>query len=436
MEAVDMPDWQSRIIALDKVPPTQLLANPLNFRLHPRAQREALRAVIKKVGFADPIKVQNGTDKIIDGHLRAELAEEMGVPILDVVYLDVDDDQANELLAVFDRITGMAKIDNAKFDELLASLPRAQETWDMLRAANITWGAGGRINLDEDVTDPDELPTGDTITNLGDVWRLGDKHRLGVGTATNRELVMAVTQGREHDMMWTDPPYGVSYVGKTADALTIMNDSNLQLLRAMIDNVFDIVSDVLKPGSPLYVSHPAGSYQLLFGEAIIEAGWRFHQTLIWVKDAIVLGHSDYHYIHEPIYLAYTAGGEGRRGRGGAAWYGGHSKTSVFEIPRPKASRDHPTMKPVALVAEMIENSCPPGGLVYEPFAGSGQTMFACEMLGATCSMLEIDPFYADVILRRWEQQYGIAPELERNVYDGKEDLPEASPDLSGTHAST
>jgi len=160
----------------------------------------------------------------------------------------------------------------------------------------------------------------------------------------------------------------------------------------------------LAPSAPFYVSAPAGPRSAAFRAAIAAVGWRLHQELVWVKGTIVLGHSDYQYGHEPILYGYTPG-SGRPGRGrhpGSHWYGDNGESSVLEYPKPAANRDHPTAKPVALVAHCLRNSTRPGDLVYEPFAGSGSTLIAAEQLGRRCLAIEIDPRYAQVTLERWQ----------------------------------
>jgi DNA modification methylase len=131
---------------------------------------------------------------------------------------------------------------------------------------------------------------------------------------------------------------------------------------------------------------------------------------VWVKDSMVLGHSDYHYAHEPILFGYTPAPRGRRGRGHDGWYGDNAQKSVFEVARPKASEEHPTMKPVDLVAAMLRNSAPLAGLVYEPFSGSGSTMAACESTGRVCRALELEPKYVAVALERMSAA-GLTPRL-------------------------
>lgn len=264
--------------------------------------------------------------------------------------------------------------------------------------------------------DPDDVPEppAEPVSAPGDLWILGP-HRLAVADCTDMAAVDRLLAGDCCDCMWTDPPYGVNYVGKTKDALTISNDGAGDL-PGLLAGAYAVATAALKPGSPVYVAHPAGALHRQFMEAFFTAGWRFHEGLIWVKDVMVLGHSDYHFRHEPIMFGYTDGAQGRRGRGGEGWYGDHSQTSVFEIPKPSRSEEHPTMKPVPLITAMLTNSCPPGGLVYEPFGGSGSTLIAADSLGMAARVCEIDARYADVILRRYEGYAGIKP--ERVLPDG------------------
>jgi DNA modification methylase len=184
--------------------------------------------------------------------------------------------------------------------------------------------------------------------------------------------------------------------------------------RALRDNaqwggvVLD-VDTVLGPGAAIYVAHPAAALSITFGSCFLAQGWRLHQTLVWVKDSLVPGHSDYHYRHELVLFGHKAA-NGRRGRGGKGWYGGNDATSVFEVPRPKASLDHPTSKPVQLVEAMVRNSSRTGEVILDPFVGSGSTLIAAERLGRRCFGIDIDPRYVDVAVRRWEAFTGQAAE--------------------------
>lgn len=220
---------------------------------------------------------------------------------------------------------------------------------------------GTASELPPALADPDEAPPLrlEPTSVQGDVWRLGP-HRLLCGDSTDIAAVEAMLVGERCDCMWTDPPYGVSYVGKTKEALTIENDG-AEGLAELLAGAFAVATAALQPGAPVYVAHAAGPLSLEFSKAFLEAGWLLRQTLIWVKDTMVLGRSDYHYRHEPILYGFTRGGQGRLGRGGERWFGDNTATTVLEVPKPSRSTDHPTMKPIDLVTRCLENSCPPGG---------------------------------------------------------------------------
>jgi len=206
--------------------------------------------------------------------------------------------------------------------------------------------------------------------------------------------------GQGADVLLTDPPYGVGYVGKTPERLRIQNDRR-DGLQELLAEAFALADAALSPGARIYLFHPAGEQAAVFHAAFEGAGWRLHQTLVWVKDRMVLGRSDYHYRHEPIHFGYKPG-PGRWGRGGKGWYGGHDQDSVLEVARPAASRSHPTAKPVELLGRLLSNSSRPGQVVLDPFAGSGSTLIACQQLGRRARLIELDPAYAEVTITRWE----------------------------------
>lgn len=262
-----------------------------------------------------------------------------------------------------------------------------------------------------DLPPQDEAPNtpADPITVPGDVWVLGS-HRVICGDATTLSDYDTLLGEDKVDCVWTDPPYGVEYVGKTKDALTINNDGAAGLASLLADS-FSNISLAGKPGAAVYVAHPPGALAITFAVAFTDAGWRLHQTLVWDKQTIALGHSDYHYSHEPILFGYLPGG-GRRGRGGTGWYGDNSQRSVISVPKPSANREHPTMKPIELISRCLQNSAPRGGLVLDPFGGSGSTLMACEYTGRKARLIEMDPRYVDVICRRWQMFTGAVPALE------------------------
>ena len=243
-------------------------------------------------------------------------------------------------------------------------------------------------------------PVAESWVKPGDLFELGE-HRLLCGDSTRTDDVGRLMDGERAACMWTDPPYGVNYKGKAG---SIQNDG-AEGLEALINGAFGAANDALADGAAIYVAHPAGPNSVTFGVSFVAAGWRLHETLVWVKDSLVLGHSDYHYRHEPILFGYRPA-KGRRGRGGEGWYGDDSQTTVFEVPRPKRSAEHPTMKPVELITLMLMNSTRSNEVVYEPFSGSGSTLMACEVLGRKARAIEIDPRFVQVALERWEKQSG------------------------------
>ena len=161
---------------------------------------------------------------------------------------------------------------------------------------------------------------------------------------------------------------------------------------------------MLAGGAAIYVFHPAGPSLSTFLEAFLHQGWVLRQDLVWVKDSIVLGHADYHYRHEPIFYGNSPGA--RFGRGAAGWFGSDAESSVLEVPRPRASREHPTSKPVALIRRLVANSSAPGDIVLDPFLGSGSTLIASHQIGRRCFGIELDPSYVDVAVSRWESFTG------------------------------
>lgn len=395
---------------------------------HKNPRRGATKAIaesLAKRGQYKPIVVNVGTltgrpMEILAGNHTYLAAASLGWESIDVVTVDLPDDEAAQVVLADNKLADLGGYDDA---DLLATLEAAgsleatgytdQDVTALLRA------------LDEPVgmTDPDDVPDvpeGATVTVEGDVWRLGP-HVLYVGSSGNIDAVADAAQGAA-DAIWTDPPYGVSYVGGTG--MTIKNDGADEAVQTFADAVATCLV-VARPGAPVYVAH-ADLMRGEFQRVMAEAGILYRQTLIWVKNALVMGRADYHWQHEPVLEAqiapdqtvedfeaiaygFTPGGEGRLGRGGQRWYGDNKSSTVFQVPKPKVNGQHPTMKPVELIERMLRNSLPAGGLVFDPFGGSGSTLIAAHRLGARSLLCELDPKYADVICRRWEEHTGVVP---------------------------
>ena len=391
--------WRNRIVGSGEEAPDQLVANPLNWRTHPGPQRDALRGSLNEVGWVQQILVNRTTGNVVDGHARVEEALSRHEPKVPVLYVDLTLEEERVVLATLDPIGAMAQRDDERLTELLRDLNVDDAGLQALLADLVPQAP--RVGL----TDPDDVPPLGDESGIkpGDLFALGD-HRLMCGDSTT-DLPRLMGEAKA-DCIWTDPPYGVAYVGKTKDALTIQNDD--VRADALVRDAFSAAGEHVIDGAPFYCAGPPGPHSLDFQLAIVAAGFRLHEELVWVKDVFVLGHSDYHYQHEPIFYGY-APGPGRPGRGkheGTNWYGGNGAASVFEVARPKRSESHPTMKPVELVAAMVANSTALGGGVLDPFSGSGTTIIAAEQLGRRCYAMEIDPRYVAVAIKRWEDFTG------------------------------
>lgn len=390
-----------------------------------------IRRSIAAHGFAELPLLDERTGRIVAGHgrlkdLRERLAlgaePPAGVRVDDAGgwlvpvqrgWASKDEAHARAYLAASNKLS-----ENGGWDyDLLPDFLRGLAEQDMLDLTGFTEDelatllddgpqADDDTEIRGDPDDPGDIPD-DPISLPGDIWQLG-RHRVICGDSTDLSAVDALMGGRRADMMWTDPPYGVDYVGKTADALKIQNDTGPGGLPELLAGAYAAATSALKAGAPVYVAHP-DSYRVIFETAMDQAGWHVRQNLIWAKDVLVLGRSDYHYRHEPILYGFTDGGEGRLGRGGDRWYGENNATTVFDVPKPSRSAEHPTMKPIELITRMLNNSCPPGGIVYDPFGGSGSTLIAAHAHGATGYLVELDPAYVDVICRRFQKATGVIP---------------------------
>jgi len=220
------------------------------------------------------------------------------------------------------------------------------------------------------------------------------KHRVMCGDSTSEADIAQVLGQDQADLVWTDPPYGVAYVGKTADALTIENDRLDEAgLEALLVAALGAVHERTKPGGVWYVASPGGELFFTFGSVLKRLGvWR--HTIIWVKDQFVLGRADYHYRREPLFYGWKEGA-------GHFFVDDRTQDTVWEIPRPRRSEEHPCMKPLELVARSIRNSSRRGDLVVDPFGGSGTTLLAAAQEGRRARLIELGPGYCDVIRRRW-----------------------------------
>lgn len=395
------PPWRNRIVGSEMVDPSQLLANPNNWRTHPGNQRDALRGSLSEVGWVQQVMVNVTTGHMVDGHARVEEAISRGEASIPVLYVELEPEEEALVLATLDPIGAMAQRDDAKLAELLADL----EATDPGLLALLDELGGSEVKAG--LTDPDDAPDLGEETHIkrGDLFALG-KHRLLCGDATDAGDVARLFDGEQADIVWTDPPYGVDYVGGNHEDSpeTRRAKGKLQITGDQAAQVRELVAEAfraapLKAGGAFYVASPSGDLQLDFMLGLQDVGLRLRQQLIWVKDAQVMSRQDYHWRHEALLYGWQDGA-------GHHWAGGRRQDTIWEIPRPKRSESHPTMKPVELVARSISNSSRPGENVYDPFVGSGTTIIAAEQTNRHCYAIDIDPRYVAVAIKRWEDFTG------------------------------
>jgi len=383
---------RDRIVEFTRIKASELTPHPQNWRKHPKEQQAAMSGILKEVGYVDALMVRQheGGYQIIDGHLRAETTPDVEVPVLVV---DLDDAEAALVLATFDPLAAMAKASEEELGVLLQQVDTTDPALqDML--ANLASDAGLNV-VKAGHTDPDAVPEQrQTDIQIGDLFELGD-HRLLCGDSTKLDDVERLMEGEKADMLLTDPPYGVNYVGGTKNKLTIENDDfDKDGVAALIGSAFDRAEAHCRLGAYWYATVPPGPLHLIFASDWERRGI-LRQIMVWAKNSMVIGHSEYHYRHEHILFGWIKGGTRHKNSD-------RTRTTLWEYDRPSKSDEHPTMKPVALWCQAVRDGSINGETVYDPFIGSGTTIIAAEQLDRKGYGIEIDPSYCQVIIDRWE----------------------------------
>jgi len=391
----------------------RLRAAPWNANRVSRATQAKIRRSIEEFGVVEnlvarPHPEETDLFEVISGNHRLEILRELGHTEAPVVVVELDDALARILAQTLNRTRG--KDDPLAYrrllEELLMSATPAEAAQFLPEAPAKLEQLLLEARRDE-LADANAVPSppAEAESRPGEVYELGP-HRLLCGDATDPAQVELLVGTERPELVWTDPPYGVGYVGggravkEGTTRKPIANDT-AEATHALLRASLAALDRVLAPSGRFYISCAPGSIE--FRLAIIETGWQIHETLVWVKQTMVLGHSDYHYQHEDVIYGWKPG-RGRPGRGGqrgSRWYGDNAQASVFAIDRPLSSPDHPTAKPVALIVPHLLNSSRPGEIVLDPFAGSGSTLIAAEQTGRRAFLLELDRHYCDVIRQRY-----------------------------------
>jgi len=375
-----------------------------NSRTHSDAQVAQIAASIKEFGWTNPILV-DGDNGIIAGHGRLMAARKLGMEQVPVIELKGMTDLQKKAYIIADNQLAMnSGWDTGLLTIELTELQNEGFDLDLIGFDPKELNALLEPEVSEGLTDEDAVPEvpDEPKTKPGDIYELGG-HRLMCGDSCNIEAVEALTDGLV-DILVTDPPYNVAYEGKTKDALTIKNDSmGDEQFRQFLRDAFVAADAVMKPGAVFYIWH-ADSEGYNFRGACHDAGWKVRQCLIWAKDTMVMGRQDYHWKHEPCLYGWKEGAA-------HLWAADRKQTTIIECKRPKRNDIHPTMKPVELMEYQILNNTKGMDIVLDLFGGSGSTLIACEKTGRKARLMELDPKYCDVIVKRWEEFTGKTAKL-------------------------
>jgi DNA modification methylase len=394
----EFPNYKTASVA-------DLIPYARNSRTHSPQQVDKIAASIREFGFLNPIIV-DGQNGIVAGHGRVMAAQKLGLaslPVIEAAHLT--EAQKRAYVIADNRLALDAGWDNDMLKIELQDLD-AQGFDLSLTGFNPDEIGNFLAEETEGLTDEDAVPEVPAVpvTVEGDVWVLG-RHRLMCGDSTSIDHLQRLCDGQLVDMWLTDPPYNVAYEGKTKDALTIKNDKmGDDSFRQFLRDAYVAADAVMKAGAVFYIWH-ADSEGYNFRGAAKDAGWTVRQCLIWKKQTMVMGRQDYHWKHEPCLYGW---------KDGAAhlWATDRKQTTILEFDRPSRNGEHPTMKPVELFEYQMLNNTKGSDLVLDSFAGSGTTAIACEKHGRNARLMELDPKYCDVIVKRWQEFTGQQATLE------------------------
>lgn len=370
-----------------------------NAKIHTDAQIGHIAKSIEDFGFADPVGVwtnSDGNPEIVYGHGAVMAAKRLGFETVPCVFLNhLSDEQRRALCHIHNQTQQETGFD---YEALTADMDNLNCAWE-------DYGFEAYCYDDSSEVEEDEVPEDVTCRcKPGDVWQLG-RHRVMCASATDPEAVAILRGGALIDMLLTDPPYNISYEGKTKDRLTIENDTWVDdgEFEVFLGSAFSCALEAMRPGAAFYIFH-ADSKALPFRQACERTGMEIRECLVWNKNAMTLGRQDYQWKHEPCLYGWKDGAA-------HSWYSDRKQTTVLDFDRPTRNDEHPTMKPLSLLSYLIGNSSKKGDAVLDPFGGSGSTLMACEQTGRICYTMDIDPRYCDVMLERWERFTGEAARL-------------------------
>lgn len=384
-------------IDMKLIPIQELVPYVNNARTHSPTQITKLRSSLREFGFVNPIIVDRDFS-VIAGHGRLIAAKEEGFTEVPCVLVDhLTEAQKKAYIIADNRYAEDAGWDEELLRLEIESLQGMEFDVGLLgfEPAELNKLMTDEDGIEEDDFDVDAELQNPAITKSGDVWLLG-RHRLVCGDSTKPETYKVLMDGRKANLVVTDPPYNVNYEGSAGK---IKNDNlGNEAFYSFLFDAFKNIEEVMAQDASIYVFH-ADTEGLNFRKAFSEAGFYLSGTCIWKKQSLVLGRSPYQWQHEPVLFGWKK-------KGKHMWYSDRKQSTIWEYDKPKKNGDHPTMKPVALVAYPITNSSMSGCIVLDPFGGSGSTLIACEQTERSCNTIEVDEKFCDVIVKRYIEQVG------------------------------
>ena len=361
------------------------------------AEYEKLKRSLEQFGYVEPIIWNATTGHVVGGHQRLTVLRDLGVTEVDCVVVEMDREKEKALNIALNKISGewdkdklallIADLQGADFDVSLTGFEPA-EIDDLFKDTV-------KDGIKDDAFDVEAELQKPTFSKAGDVWTLG-RHRLVCGDSTKPETFELLMQDKKANLVITDPPYNVNYEGSAGK---IKND-NMQdaAFYDFLLTAFQNTEEVMADDASIYVFH-ADTEGLNFRKAFADAGFYLSGCCIWKKQSLVLGRSPYQWQHEPVLFGWKK-------KGKHSWYTGRKESTIWEFDKPKKNGDHPTMKPIPLLAYPIMNSSMSNTIVLDPFGGSGSTLIACEQTDRICHTIELDEKFCDVIVRRYIEQVG------------------------------
>ena len=366
------------------------------------AEYEKLKRSIEQFGYVEPVIWNKTTGRVVGGHQRLKVLLDMGINEVECVVVEMDEEKEKALNIALNKISGewdkdklallISDLQGTDFDVSLTGFEPAEI--DALFKDTLKDGVKENdFDVDAELQKP-------TVTRLGDVWTLG-RHRLVCGDSTKAETFDLLMAGKKANLVVTDPPYNVNYEGSAGKIKNdnMADEAFYNFLLAAFENTEAAMAD----DASIYVFH-ADTEGLNFRRAFADAGFYLSGTCIWKKQSLVLGRSPYQWQHEPVLF-------GLKKKGKHQWYTGRKESTIWEFDKPKKNGDHPTMKPIPLLAYPIMNSSMSNTLVLDPFGGSGSTLIACEQTDRSCFTIELDEKFCDVIVKRYIEQVGSDAEV-------------------------